>query len=159
MMRSFFQNLELHRVRYLLISGQASVLYGAATFSEDFDLWIEPTAPNLHAFILSLREMNGLVYKLTPPLSVRNLRRGHGFHFRLPVERLQTEYLDVMGKPPRVGRFATVFRDASWFGTAWGKIPTIGIVDLVEVKKTRRLSDYDIISNLVRFGCSPANLP
>ena len=38
-----FQNLSTHGVASLLISGQAAVLYGAATFSEDIDLWIEPT--------------------------------------------------------------------------------------------------------------------
>ena len=37
MIASFFQSLETHRVAYLLISGQATVLYGAATFSEDID--------------------------------------------------------------------------------------------------------------------------
>src|SRR5512141_1363680 len=43
MIANFFQSLEDHRVEHLLISGQASVLYGAATFSEDVDLWINPT--------------------------------------------------------------------------------------------------------------------
>jgi len=42
-MRNFFQALSRHRVRHLLISGQATVLYGASTFSEDVDLWVEPT--------------------------------------------------------------------------------------------------------------------
>ena len=46
-MRSFFRNLEREAVRYLLISGQASILYGAATFSEDVDLWIEPAEANI----------------------------------------------------------------------------------------------------------------
>src|SRR5690606_5914107 len=31
------------RVEWLLISGQATILYGAATFSEDVDLWVKPT--------------------------------------------------------------------------------------------------------------------
>ena len=42
MIRSFFQSLEDKQVAYLLISGQATVLYGAATFSEDIDLWVKP---------------------------------------------------------------------------------------------------------------------
>lgn len=46
MTRSFFQNLERHSVSYLLISGQATVLYDAAEFSEDLDLWIEPSPEN-----------------------------------------------------------------------------------------------------------------
>ena len=46
-MRSFFRNLDRERVEFILISGQAAVLYGAATFSEDFDLWVRPTSANL----------------------------------------------------------------------------------------------------------------
>jgi len=37
MIASFFQSLETRCVAYLLISGQATVLYGAATFPEDMD--------------------------------------------------------------------------------------------------------------------------
>ncbi len=40
MIASFFQRLEQCGVRYLLISGQATILYGAATFSEDVDIWV-----------------------------------------------------------------------------------------------------------------------
>jgi hypothetical protein len=47
MIASFFQSLEAHDVPYLLISGQATVLYGAATFSEDIDLWVEPSDVNV----------------------------------------------------------------------------------------------------------------
>lgn len=38
MIESFFRSLELRGVDYLLSSRQATVLYGAATFSEDIDL-------------------------------------------------------------------------------------------------------------------------
>jgi hypothetical protein len=34
MIASFFRHLEQHQVRWLLSSGQATILYGAATFSE-----------------------------------------------------------------------------------------------------------------------------
>jgi len=47
MIVNFFQNLDARRVEYLLIGGQATVLYGAATFSEDIDLWIHPTRMEL----------------------------------------------------------------------------------------------------------------
>ena len=38
-------------VRYLLISGQATILYGAATFSEDVDIWVEPDKDNIQRFV------------------------------------------------------------------------------------------------------------
>jgi hypothetical protein len=34
--------------------------------------------------------------------------------------------------------------------TPWGRIPVVSIEDLVALKLTRRLADYDVISNLVR---------
>ena len=42
-MRHPFRSVDRVGVEYLLISGQASVLYGAATFSEDIDVWVRPT--------------------------------------------------------------------------------------------------------------------
>ncbi|MBU4199499.1 MAG: hypothetical protein KKG09_02255 [Verrucomicrobia bacterium] len=46
MIKRFFHGLMENKVEFLLISGQAAILYGAATFSEDIDLWIKPTAGN-----------------------------------------------------------------------------------------------------------------
>lgn len=56
MIASFFRSLDSHEVAYLLISGQATVLYGAATFSENIDLWIAPEARNINLFRAALRE-------------------------------------------------------------------------------------------------------
>src|SRR6266498_3031012 len=84
MIANFFRSLNQHRVEYLLISGQATVLYGAATFSEDIDLWIHPTEDNCPRFLAALRDCGVRYYKLTPPLTVEHLARGHGFHFVLP---------------------------------------------------------------------------
>jgi hypothetical protein len=68
MIQNFFRKLEEFAVRYLLISGQAAVLYGASTFSEDIDLWLAPTSANFSRFIKALSQLNAAVYKLTPPL-------------------------------------------------------------------------------------------
>ena len=46
MIASFFQHLEAEGAKWLLVSGQATILYGAATFSEDLDLWVIPTEQN-----------------------------------------------------------------------------------------------------------------
>lgn len=144
MIANFFQSLDRHKVEYLLISGQATVLYGAATFSEDIDLWINPTSQNCERFIVSLQESGARYYKLTPALTVANLQRGHGFHFILPDD----VFLDVMGNPPRVESFAAAMTTAKIMETEWGAIPTIGLKSLVELKKTQRLEDYPVISKL-----------
>jgi hypothetical protein len=146
-MRRLFLSFERAGLDYLLISGQATVLYGAATFSEDVDIWIRPTAENARRLLRALEACRARVYKLTPPLTVQNLRAGHGFHFVVPARPLPI-YLDVMGRPPRVGAFGPARRRARDIDTGWGVVPVVHPVDLVELKKTRRLADYDIITNL-----------
>jgi hypothetical protein len=76
------------------------------------------------------------------------LKAGHGFHFVGPGRPLET-YLDIMARPPRVGSFGSAARRARRMLTDWGTLPVVHPVDLVEIKKTRRLADYDIITNLV----------
>ncbi|HZF01130.1 MAG TPA: hypothetical protein VE344_04470 [Methylomirabilota bacterium] len=147
MIANFFQSLDRNGVEYLLISGQATVLYGAATFSEDIDIWINPTEKNRDRFVLALRDCGARYYKLTPPLTVENLQHGHGFHFVLPGDSGEI-FLDVMGNPPRTGSFADSLATARWMETEWGKLHIVGIKSLVELKKTQRLEDYPIISKL-----------
>lgn len=149
-MRNLFRSFERFGVRYLLISGQASVLYGAATFSEDVDLWIDPTRSNIERCVRALAACRARVYKLTPPLAARHVRSGHGFHFTVPSADEQV-YLDIMGKPPRVGPFARAWRHRRLFDSAWGRLPVVSLRDLIALKKTRRLYDYEVISNLVRI--------
>ncbi len=47
----------MHGVEFLLISGQASVLYGAATFSEDIDVWVRPDPGNLARLLRALTSL------------------------------------------------------------------------------------------------------
>lgn len=155
-MRNFFQALRHCRVRYLLISGQATVLYGASTFSEDVDLWVEPTPANWQRLLAALREAGARVYKLTPPLTLEYALRGHGFHFTVPDEESPggIGYVDIMAVPPRVGAFRTAWRQARRFATDWGRLPVVGPEQLVLLKRTRRLADYAVISALVRIVCA-----
>ena len=148
MIANFFQSLSDNGAEYLLISGQATVLYGAATFSEDIDLWINPTPENCGRFTAALRQCHARFYKLTPVLSAENLTRGHGFHFLLSDAKNSEIFLDVMGNPPRVGAFIGSMQTAQWMETEWGLVRTIGIKPLVELKKTQRLEDYPIIGKL-----------
>lgn len=146
-MRNLFRSFERRGVEYLLISGQASVLYGAATFSEDVDVWIRPDPANAARLLRALADCRAKVYKLTPPLEPPFLRRGHGFHFTIPG-RPQPVYLDVLGRPPRVGSFGSCLRRAQIMETGWGRLPVVSIEDLIALKETRRLYDYEVISNL-----------
>lgn len=147
-MRKLFGSFERVGLEYLLISGQATVLYGAAMFSEDVDIWIRPTTANASKLLTALAMQRARVHRLTPPLSLRNMKYGHGFHFVVPGQPLDT-YLDIMALPPRVGPFGFAKRRARNLKTDWGVLPVVHPVDLVEIKKTRRLADFDVITNLV----------
>lgn len=157
-MRRLFRSFERFGLEYLLISGQASILYGAATFSEDVDLWIRPTPPNAAHLLSALAACEATVYKLTPRLTRRNLLLGHGFHFLVPA-RPTPLFLDVMGRPPRVGPFGNARHRASVMSTPWGRVPVVSIEDLIALKLTRRLSDYEVISNLVLARLAEADRP
>ncbi|MDP2866903.1 MAG: hypothetical protein Q8O90_11730 [Elusimicrobiota bacterium] len=152
MIKNFFRGLNASGVRYLLISGQAAVIYGAATFSEDIDLWVSPEAENWEKFRAVLAKAGARIYKLTPELSQEFVLKGHGFHFTFPRGSGEPEwYLDVMGVVPRAGGFERAFDRKEIYRTAWGVLPVIGLRELVELKKTRRLSDYPVISELARL--------
>lgn len=148
-MRRLFRSFERFGLEYLLISGQAAVLYGAATFSEDVDIWIRPSRTNAARLLRALASCGTKIHKLTPPLSLRNMRAGHGFHFVVP-DPTGLAYLDVMARPPRVGPFESARRRARVMETDWGRVPVVAVEDLVLLKLTRRLSDYEVVSNLVR---------
>lgn len=160
-MKGLFRSFEVHDLEYLLIGGQAAVLYGAAHFTSDVDVWIRPTRVNLIRLTASLEATGAFLHKLTPPLSMRWLDRGHGFHFRVPVGRSRADdlYLDVMGRPPRVTSFQAAARRAVSMDTPWGSLPVVGIEDLVELKKTNRPGDYEVISRLVRIRLAQLECP
>ena len=82
-MRSFLRSLEKEGVRFLLISGQACVLYGASQFTEDVDLWVRPSTRDLRGLLKALAAAGAVVHKLTPKPTLSRMRRGHGFHFRI----------------------------------------------------------------------------
>jgi hypothetical protein len=142
--------------RICWISGQATVLYGAATFSEDIDLWIEPSPENVERFRTALREVNARYYKLTPPLETPYLRSGHGFHFFLGELDNEAMFIDVLGRPPRSRLFAVALGESRHFETDWGRLPTVGLRDLIELKKrsgslTIRLSVHSLWASSKRL--------
>lgn len=148
MIKNFFQNLDRQGVRFLLVSGQAAVLHGAAMFSEDIDLWAEPDEENRCRLLAALRQAGARYHKLTPPVTLENALLGHGFHFCVPAGSDGDVYLDIMFKPPRVGIFDECQSRGQRMETDWGLLPVIGIRDLVEIKKTQRMQDYPVITRL-----------
>lgn len=50
-MRELFRYSDREGVRYLLIGGHAAILYGAAQFTQDLDVWIAPSRAETLAFL------------------------------------------------------------------------------------------------------------
>jgi len=144
---------------FLLIGGQAAVYYGASYFTQDLDLWVRPSPEDFAALLRALASIDARVHKLTPPISMRYVRAGHGFHFRLPQRHGTSAYLDILGLPPRVGAFDRALRRSIAAHTPWGIVPTVAIEDLVELKKTNRPGDYEVISRLARIRLASESRP
>lgn len=79
--RRVLSSIREHRVRALLMGGQACVLYGAAEFSRDTDLVIVAEAVNLTRLRRALAELQAEVIAV-PPSQLRHLQPGHAVHCR-----------------------------------------------------------------------------
>jgi hypothetical protein len=79
--RKVLSSMRAHRVRALLMGGQACVFYGAAEFSRDTDFAILADAANLARLRKALAELQAELIAV-PPFAIKYLRRGHAIHFR-----------------------------------------------------------------------------
>jgi hypothetical protein len=80
--RTVLSSIAAHRVRALLMGGQACVLYGAAEFSRDTDFAILASPANLRKLAAAFDDLQARVIAV-PPFESTFLRRGHAVHFRV----------------------------------------------------------------------------
>ncbi len=141
--------LKKHRVRALLMGGQACVVYGAAEFSRDIDLAVEPNERNLDRLRAALEDLRAEPV-FVPPLSRDFLIQGHACHFRARMPDADGLRVDVM----------SVMRGCDSFGELWarrrrvnippaGSVHVMGLADLVRAKKTQRDKDWPMLRRLV----------
>ena len=134
-------------VRYIVISGQACLHYGAIEATRDADLWVELTDENLDKLTVALEQL-GAKQRFLPPLERGFLDRGHATHFMVPTEA--GEYrVDIMCRPPRVDSFAEAWRDSVTVIVDDVEFRVLDIARLVDIKKTQRPRDYDVICRLL----------
>ncbi|OGW92941.1 MAG: hypothetical protein A3K16_06775, partial [Omnitrophica bacterium RIFCSPLOWO2_01_FULL_45_24] len=89
--------LNKYEVQYLLIGGQACIIYGAAEFSRDSDFVIFSSPDNLARMRKALKAMKaGSIY--VPPLDEKYLERGHACHFRCGAIDVKGLRIDVIAK-------------------------------------------------------------
>jgi len=134
------------RVRAILSSGQAAVVHRIAMMSKDGD-WILREDQEACRHILAVLKAHGARYRLGAPLDVRWLRGGWTSHaeFALGDLRVRT---DLCTRPPRLSEEDL---GALWHRSEGGDFPVVGLVELAEIKKTRREKDYPIIGEIARY--------
>ena len=135
-----------HRVRALLMGGQACILYGAAEFSRDIDLAVAADEKNLERLRRALGALKAEpVY--VPDLNKAVLERGHACHFRARIDEANGLRIDVMA----------VLRGCDSFPVLWtrrqrlklpgiGSVPVLALPDLVLAKKTQRDKDWAMLA-------------
>jgi hypothetical protein len=147
--RKVLSSLRAHRVRALLMGGQACVFYGAAEFSRDTDFAILAGADNLARLRKALAELRAEPIAV-PPFELKFLRQGHAVHFRCQHPEALRMRVDVMSKMRGVDAFEKLWRRRTTLQIPGGeKCDLLSLPDLVQAKKTQRDKDWPMIRRLV----------
>ncbi len=141
--------MHAHRVRALLMGGQACVFYGAAEFSRDTDFVILAEAGNLTLLRRVLAELQAEPIAV-PPFELKHLQHGHAIHFRCQHPDAFRMRVDIMSKMRGVPVFSRLWKRRTSLklpdGTA---CELLSLPDLVRAKKTQRDKDWPMIRRLV----------
>jgi hypothetical protein len=147
--RKVLSTLTLHQVRYLLMGGQACVLYGAAEFSRDTDVAVLAEPDNLSRLSQALADLQAECIAV-PPFASEFLQRGHAVHFRCRHPEASGLRVDVMAVMRGVAPFAELWErrttqeiEGSLF------LEVLSLPDLVQAKKTQLDKDWPMIRRLV----------
>lgn len=139
-----------HRIRSLLIGGQACIIYGAAEFSRDSDFVVLCSRKNLERLKAALGELKAEnIY--VPPLEPGYLAKGHACHFRCRTRGTEGLRIDIMAKLRGCGGFGALWRRRKTVRLPRGlAVNVIGLADLVQSKKTQRDKDWLMLGRLVQ---------
>ena len=147
--RKVLSSIQAHRVRALLMGGQACVFYGAAEFSRDTDLAILADAANLLRLGKALAELQAEVIAV-PPFRIEYLRRGHAIHFRCQHPEALRMRVDVMSRMRGVDSFARLWaRRTTLTLPDDSSCDLVSLPDLVQAKKTQRDKDWPMVRRLM----------
>ena len=141
--------MRAHRVRALLMGGQACVFYGAAEFSRDTDLAVVADAANLARLNRALDDLRADVIAV-PPFELKYLPRGHAIHFRCQHPDAPRMRVDVMSRMRGVDAFPKLWKRRTTFELPDGtRCDLLSLPDLVRAKKTQRDKDWPMIRRLL----------
>lgn len=138
-----------HRVRALLMGGQACVFYGAAEFSRDTDFAILASPANLARLQRALADLQAELIAV-PAFALRFLRKGHAVHFRCRHPEAAGLRVDVMTHMRGVDPFPQLWKRRTTLGLPDGsECDLLSLPDLVQAKKTQRDKDWPMLRRLV----------
>ena len=141
--------MRTHRVRALLMGGQACVFYGAAEFSRDTDFAILADAANVARLRRALGDLRAEAIAV-PPFELKYLNRGHAIHFRCQHPEALGMRVDIMSKMRGVETFSKLWRRRTTIELPGGMpCDLLSLPDLVQAKKTQRDKDWPMIRRLV----------
>lgn len=141
--------LSAHKVRALLIGGQACVFYGAAEFSRDTDLTLLASDDNLALLRAGLRDLHARRIAV-PPFDRQFLLRGHAIHFRCHHPDALNMRIDIMAVMRGVDGFELLWdRRTRLVDEDGQQYDVIALQDLISSKKTQRDKDWPMIRRLV----------
>jgi hypothetical protein len=139
------RELNSGRLRALLASGQAVVLYRLAIMSKDGD-WILREDAEALSHVIATLSGHGARYRYGAPLDVRWLMHGWSSHLEFHQDGLRLR-CDFVTRPPRVSPEALA---ALWRSPELREVPVVTLPVLADLKKTNREKDYAVIGELAR---------
>lgn len=153
--------LTTRQVRYLLMGGQACVLYGAAQFSRDTDIAVAIDPANLALLQQALDDLQAKQIAV-PPFEIDYLQRGMAVHFRCQHPDAKGIRIDVMHVMRGVDPFEELWcRRTTMEWVSGLQVDLLALPDLVQAKKTQRDKDWPMIRLLVEAHyqqqCASAN--
>jgi len=140
--------MRTHRVKHLLMGGQACVLYGAAEFSRDADLVILADEENLSRLRSALDELQAERIAV-PPFEREYLDMGLAVHFRCKHPEAVNIRIDVMSKMRGVDEFEALWERRTTLEIESETIELLSLPDLVQAKKTQQDKDWPMITRLL----------
>ena len=141
-------SIRRRQVRYLLMGGQACILYGAAEFSRDVDIALLADPENLARLESALDDL-GAVPIAVPPFEIDYLHRGHAIHFRCRAPGVEGLRVDVMSVMRGIALFPELWERRTSFTVGDEAFDVMSLPDLVQAKKTQRDKDWPMIRRLV----------
>jgi len=144
------EELNQGRLRAILSSGQAVVLYRLAVMSKDGD-WILREDEEALEHTLGVLARHQARYRFGAPLDVRWLAGGWSSHFEFRRRGLRLR-TDFVTRPPRISEQDL---ELLWQAPEELEVPVTPLEQLAEIKKTNREKDYAVIGELARRMRSP----